>query len=116
MVFCFPNSKWSVQAEKLVLTGFRDIEELKKLLAKMSTPKKLSNLGQFFCKKSKKIAAFALKKLLAKWNWNQKIKLKYCPIEWQSAVWPDWAIFESSWLQILLQKYPQILDNYLGRQ
>ena len=22
-------------------------------------------------------------------------------------VWPDWAIFESAWLQILQQKYPK---------
>ena len=28
------------------------------------------------------------------------------------AVWPDWAIFESFWQQICLQKYPQKIVDF----
>ena len=32
----------------------------------------------------------------------------------QSAVWPDWAIFNKFWGQILLQKLPKCLMTFLG--
>ena len=44
-----------------------------------------------------------------------------CPCPWQQhqqqtlrSVWSDWAIFESSCLQILPHRYPKIFDNFLG--
>ena len=52
-------------------------------------------------------------------NKDEKISKNFSNGSFQKPVWPDWAIFESSWHQIILQKYGDpwdILENITSKE
>ena len=60
------------------------------------------------------VTIFTTQFALAKRNFLQLWLRKWLQSSSTTSVWPDWAIFKSSWQQICLQKVAQNISYFLG--